>query len=52
MAAWYKGQVGGGQRLRIRVNSTGVVDGIMEEARVKKEKRHLVMKVIASMENK
>lgn len=49
MAARYQKEIG---RYKIKVSSTEVIDGILDEARVMLCKRHLVLKAICSIENK
>ncbi len=50
VAQKYVRELGG--RYKIRVNSSEIIDGIMDEVRVKVEERQVVLKVLSSLENK
>ena len=39
-------------KYKIKINSTRIIDGILEEAGVRLEKRHLVLRLLANNENK
>jgi hypothetical protein len=41
-----------GSRYKIRISSSEIIDGILEEGRVKLEHRHKVLKIISSMIDK
>jgi hypothetical protein len=41
-----------GGKFRIKISSSEIIDGILDEGHVKLEKRHLVLKELANIENK
>jgi len=41
-----------GGKYRIKISSSEIIDGILDEGHVKLEKRHLVLKELANIENK